>query len=251
MNQERPFFSVVIPSLNEEDNLPILLQSIVHQTDRDFEATVCDSGSTDATKSKAEAFAGKIPRFRFVEHRCKNVGAARNYGAQLARGEFLVFFDADVEVSPDFLAGIRRHINQHHLDDLTIWNRPKHTNWVGKLILYLLNLNLSLFQHIKPAANGPCIIMRRSLFERLQGFDESIVFGEDFDLIQRAGKLKARFAVFRQPIIYVSTRRFEKEGLLYSLFKSIKALIHMLIIGPIRTPIFHYEMGGQYYKKNQ
>ncbi len=250
MNHQKVFFSIVIPTLNEEINLPILLESIRRQTDQDFEVIICDSGSTDLTKSRVEQFQNKITHLQFVQHRCKNVSMARNYGASLAQSEFLVFFDADVEINPDFLAGIRSHIKSHRLDDLSVWNRPKNATWVGKLILFLLNINMSLFQKIKPAANGPCIIMKKTLFDQLGGFDETIIFGEDFDLVQRASKHQARFAVFSRPIIYVSTRRFEKEGLFHSLFKSIRAIIHMIFIGPIRKPIFEYEMGGQYYKKN-
>ena len=91
--------------------------------------------------------------------------------------------------------------------------------------------------------------MKKSLFDAVGRFDEQIVFGEDFDLIQRAWKKNAVFKVFRKPILYVSTRRFEKEGFFISIYKSLKAIIYQLFIGPIRKPIFEYEMGGQYYKK--
>ena len=110
-----------------------------------------------------------------------------------------------------------------------------------------MNYNMSLFQNIKPAANGPCIIIRNDLFARVGSFDESIVFGEDFYLIQKAHQLKAKFAVFTEPYLYVSARRFEKEGLIFSLYKSIKAIFYQLFFGPIRKPLFKYEMGGQYY----
>ncbi len=110
---------------------------------------------------------------------------------------------------------------------------------------------MTLFQKIKPAANGPCIVIRKSLFKKIGGFDETIVFGEDFDLIQKAHKLKAKFAVFLTPVLYVSTRRFEKEGLFLSLYKSLKAVFHQLFLGPIKKPIFEYEMGGQYYKQEK
>jgi len=50
----KPFFSIVIPSLNEEINLPILLESIKNQTDKDLEVIVVDSQSTDNTKKNTE-----------------------------------------------------------------------------------------------------------------------------------------------------------------------------------------------------
>lgn len=245
-----PFFSIIIPTLNEEINLPILLNSIVKQTNKDFEVIICDSGSKDKTKLNSQSFYEQLPSVKFVDGTFKNVSMARNHGASLAVGEFLIFFDADVEIGNDFIEKIKSHINQDHLDMLTVWNRDKSSSAVGKLILGLLNWNMMVFQKIKPSANGPCMIMKKEVFNRIKGFDETIIFGEDFDLFQRAHKQKAKFAVFPTPILYVSTRRFQKEGLFFSLYKSIKAILYQLIIGPIRKPIFDYEMGGQYYKKN-
>ena len=245
------FFSVIIPSLNEEYRLPLLLESLALQTKGNVEVIVNDSGSKDRTKEFAQNLGAKLPSLRFITNPTKNVSAARNHGASIAKGKWLIFFDADVEVERDFIEKVEVHIKTNNLDALTVWNRPKTKNVKGVMTLALLNMSMTLFQKIKPAANGPCILIKKELFERLKGFDDTIFFGEDFDLIQRANKLGARFAVFPNPILYVSTRRFEKEGLFSSLFKSFKALFYQLIKGPIRTPIFEYEMGGQYYKKSQ
>lgn len=245
-----PFFSIIIPTLNEEVNLPILLGSIAKQTSKDFEVIICDSGSKDKTKLNSQPFNKQLPSIQFVDGKFKNVSMARNHGASLAKGKFLIFFDSDVEIAYNFIEKIREHINNDYLDILTVWNRDKTNSLVGKIILGLLNWNMMLFQKIKPSANGPCMIIRKEIFNKIKGFDNTIVFGEDFDLTQRACKQNAKFAVFPTPILYVSTRRFEKEGLFFSLFKSIKAILYQLFIGPIRKPIFEYEMGGQYYKKN-
>lgn len=242
-------FSIVIPSLNEEINLPILIKSIQEQTLKDFEVIIVDSGSKDRTKNKVLEFANKIPTLKFIEHKCSNVSEARNYGASLAKGNILIFFDADVSVENGFLQQVKEQIIFNNLDAMTVWNRPKEPYLQGRIIFGIMNLSLSLFQKIKPAANGPCIVMKKGFFNKVKGFDQTIVFGEDFDLIQRAHKLGLRFAVFKKPLLYVSARRFEKEGIFTSLAKSFKALLYQLIFGPIRKPIFDYEMGGQYYKK--
>ncbi len=109
---------------------------------------------------------------------------------------------------------------------------------------------MTAFQKIKPAASGTCLIVKKEIFQKIGGFDSTIVFGEDFDLIQRIHQIHGRFAVFRTPLFYTSSRRYEKEGLILSLFKSSKALIHQLVLGPIRKPIFEYKMGGDYFTDN-
>lgn len=245
------YFTIIIPCLNEEDNLPILLTSLKKQDLKDFEIIVVDSGSTDKTKEKAEEFNNFFSHFKFVEKKCKNVSQARNLGASKATGEYLIFLDADGEVSINFLTEIKKKIDKYQVCALTVWNRSKKKNLTGKIILALLNLNMTLFQKIKPGASGTCIIIKKTVFEKIKGFNESIFFGEDFDLIQKTHKKGAKFAVFPTPYFFVSIRRFEKEGLILSLYKSIKAIIHQLFLGPVVKEIFEYEMGGQYYKKNR
>jgi len=243
-------FSIVIPTLNEEKSLPFLLNSIDKQTYKNFEITVVDSFSTDRTRLVVESFKEKLPNLKFVQKKLENVSQARNFGASLSKNEFLIFFDADVKIENIFLEEINKKINQYNLDALTVWNRAE-KGWKNKLIFLLLNLSMSLFQKIKPAANGPCIIVKKSVFNKVNGFDEKIVFGEDFDLIQRLTKVKAKFAVFSKPILYVSARRFEKEGIIKSLYKSIKAILYQLFFGPIKKPIFDYKMGGHYYENKK
>jgi len=245
------YFSIIIPSLNEEKNLPILLSSLEKQTFKEFEVIVIDSGSTDNTQIEVKKFLNRNPHFKFIEHQCKNVSIARNFGSQQAQADWLIFFDADGEVEEIFLEGIKKRIADHRLDALTVWNRGKTKNLAGIFTLLLLNAGMILFQKIKPAANGPCIIIKKTLFEKVNRFDESIVFGEDFDLTRKIHKLHANFAVYATPKFYVSTRRFEKEGFFLSVYKSIRALFYQAFFGPIRKPIFDYEMGGQYYKEKK
>lgn len=243
------FFSIIIPTLNEEENLPILLNSIKNQNYTDFEVIICDSLSQDKTKKIALNFSKKV-NLKFLQKKFVNVSQARNFGSRQARGEYLIFFDADVEIENNFLKMINYYINEYNLDLLTVWNRAK-KSLKGKFIFGLMNLAMSLSVRLKPAMNGPCMIIKRSKFFEVGGFDEEIVFGEDFDITQRLVKSGGKFMVFRKPIIYVSTRRFDKEGLIKSLSKSIKAIVYQQFFGPIKKSIFKYEMGGQYYKNSK
>lgn len=245
------FFSIIIPTRNEEVNLPILLNALTKQTDKDFEIIISDKNSTDQTTAIVKKYQTKFAAISFYQKNFKNVSQARNFGASKSKGKYLIFFDADVEPEKNFIKEIKEKIIKNRLGAATVWNRAK-KDWKNKLIFGLMNLLLSFFQKIKPAANGPCMIINKEIFEKIGGFDEEIVFGEDFELIQRiVKKTKTKFAVFARPVLFVSTRRLEKEGAILTLYKSIKAIIYQLVFGPIKKPIFQYKMGGDYYRQKK
>ena len=244
-----PYFSFVIPTHNEERNIGKLLSSIAKQSFRGFEVIVSDSASEDETRKNALEFRHQVPDLVVLEAKTPNVSAARNNGAKYAQGEYLIFLDADVTIEEHFLKAIMRHIQVDHPSMMTVWNRPWPASWRGRILFGMMNRLIQMIQYFYPAANGPCIIMKRSLFESIDGFDQTIFFGEDFDIIQRAHKKGGIMRVYKNPLLFVSTRRFDKEGVVVSLYKTIIALLYQFFIGPVRKPLFKYEMGGQYYKK--
>jgi len=246
-----PYFSIIIPAHNEEKNIGKLLETIEKQSYRDFEVIVSDSASEDETCKQVEGYRKKVPELILLEEKTHNVSQARNKGAQYAKGEYLVFLDADVTIEEHFLKAVKRHIQVDHPGMMTMWNRPFPASWRGRLIFGVMNRIVQMVQNTFPAANGPCIVMKRALFESIGGFDQTIFFGEDYDLVKRAHKKGGSLKVYRNPLLFVSTRRFEKEGLFVSLYKSITALLYQFAFGPVRKPIFKYEMGGQYYENKK
>lgn len=244
-----PFFSIIIPAHNEETNIKKLLSSLANQSMRDFEVIVSNSNSTDDTAKVVEGYKKLLPVLIHRDETMHNVSAARNNGAKYASGKWLVFLDADVYVEEHFLKAMFKHIQVDNPGMTTVWNRPSPASWKGRLIFGLMNRIVQMVERSHPAANGPCIFMKKDIFESVKGFDETIFFGEDYDIVKRAHAKGATMRIYRNPLLFVSTRRFEHEGLIVSLYKSITALLYQFIFGPIRKPIFKYEMGGQYYEQ--
>jgi peptidoglycan-N-acetylglucosamine deacetylase len=106
---EPPFISVIIPAHNEEEFLPATLDALRRQKYRPFETIVVTNGCTDRT---AEAVRGKCDQLYELEER--GLGPARNLGAQKARGNLLLFLDADTILEPDALQIIARKFKRHH-----------------------------------------------------------------------------------------------------------------------------------------
>ena len=102
--------TIVIPTKNEEEFLPKLLDSIRKQTLQPAEIIVADAGSTDRTREIAKAYGAKI-----IEGGMP--GPGRNRGAVNAKTEFLLFLDADVELrDPEFLEKAIGEMKERKLD---------------------------------------------------------------------------------------------------------------------------------------
>jgi len=100
--QNKPTFSIVIPTFNRAELLPRAIQSVLNQTFADFELIVVDDGSTDDTELAVQALAD--PRLCYFRQTNQGRSAARNAGAAQANGQFVTFLDSDDETDPEWLA---------------------------------------------------------------------------------------------------------------------------------------------------
>ena len=95
--------SVIIPVYNEEKVIGSCLESLAKQTYKDLEIIVIDDGSTDKSVAIIENSKLKIANLLLLKQKHVGPGAARNLGASKAKGDILVFVDADMEFEPDFV----------------------------------------------------------------------------------------------------------------------------------------------------
>jgi glycosyltransferase involved in cell wall biosynthesis len=102
MDSNLPRTSVIIPSFNYSEYLPAAIDSVLGQTDGDFELLVVDDGSTDGSRAVVQACSD--PRVRLLVQPHRGRGAARNTGLRAARGGYVAFLDADDIWTPDKLA---------------------------------------------------------------------------------------------------------------------------------------------------
>ncbi len=104
--------SVIIPTYNEEKVLSDCIESLGFQTLTDFEIIVVDDGSTDGTLEILKNLEKLLPSFKFFQENHKGAGAARNLGAGNAKGEILVFVDADMTFDKNFLEKLTEPIRK-------------------------------------------------------------------------------------------------------------------------------------------
>ncbi|MDR2830098.1 MAG: glycosyltransferase [Methanobrevibacter sp.] len=203
--------SIIIPTFNEEEHLPKLLKSIKSQKFNDYEIIIADADSNDSTIAIANLYGCKIVKGGLP-------GIGRNRGAEIAKGKKLLFLDADLELTENYLENVINEFKTKDVDiGITLMN-PLSEKIRDKLLHEIANWFMVAFEKIKPHGAG-CygIITKKELHDTYGGFDETLNFGEDTDYIERIGKDNV-FKVLKSAKICVSTRRLEEEGL-YKLTK--------------------------------
>ena len=204
--------SVIIPTLNEAQRLPLLLEKLAAQTLPPREILVCDGDSSDQTSLIARDFALTFPGAKLLQTP-RGTASQRNAGARAASGELLVFLDADDAPPPDFLEKVARSYARIPFAIACPWFVAVDGNFAGKICYFLFNLGFFLGQSTLRMGSGVCLLCPRDKFIQVGGFDENLHLGEDIHLIRR---LCPRFGLHRHLLIPLGTsaRRFERVGTL-------------------------------------
>lgn len=197
--------SVVIPTLNEEETLPLLITDLLNQSMPPHEILVIDAYSTDNTKNVVKKFSQII----FFQA-SPPVAAQRAIGGEKAKGDILVFLDADVRLKPDFLKNSLMEMKKKKLDITCPWYFPYQSSLSITTIYIFFSSLFFLFQRIFPSGAGSAIIVKRKIFNKVK-FDTSLRY-DDIAFIRNAAR-KGKFGIISQKV-YVSDRRFRKYGTL-------------------------------------
>ncbi|MBU4534458.1 MAG: glycosyltransferase [Euryarchaeota archaeon] len=228
--------SIVIPTYNEEDYLPELIDSIKSQEFTDYEIIISDANSKDNTRQIAQEYGCKI-----VDGGLPALG--RNNGAKVAQGELILFLDSDLILSPGYLHDAVEEFEEKKLGIAISQMTPLSDKKRDKVLHEFANRFMIMVESIKPHGAG-CygIITRRILHEEVNGFNESLDFGEDSDYIERIGRI-SKFKVLRKAHVLVSTRRLEKEGLKSLATKYTKSTVYDFMGKKITAEELDYNFG--------
>lgn len=209
--------SFVVPAYNEERYLPATLAAI-HASARevgiDYEVVVADDGSTDATARIAE---GSGARVVHVEHR--QISKTRNSGARSARGERLVFVDADTHINAPLLKATIAALDCGAVGggarpDFT----PEAPGWAHRLIRSVVGF-MAFFRW----SAGCFIFVRRDAFEAVGGFDERHFAGEEI-MLSMAMKRQGEFVILREGLL-TSPRKLMGRGPWETLWLATRLLV--------------------------
>ncbi|MBX2989977.1 MAG: glycosyltransferase [Bacteroidetes bacterium] len=212
-------YSIIIPALNEEKLLEGMLKQFTSDIIRQYniELVVSDGGSTDRTLEIARKYAHVV-----VENTAKikqTISLGRNEGARHASGRIFVFLNADTLVKdvPHFFRRINEEIQTEGLAAITcsveIYPHERRTidtyyHGFYNRFFYMMNVvGMGM-------GRGECHIMKRDVFEQVNGYAARIAAGEDYDMFRRLEKI-GRIKFLKDVVVYESPRRYRKYGYAY------------------------------------
>ncbi len=213
----RPFVSVIVCAHNEAQYLPACLHSLLAQTRPPDEVLVVDNASEDGTGDVA----ARIPGVRVVSEPRKGLVVARETGRRAARGDLLVYVDADCRAPLLWLERVERHFRRDRaLLGLSAPYRFYDWDLSGRVLVRAYDLlaapiTQGLVKHVLRLGTlfyGGNFAVRREALERIGGFDTSIEFhGEDTNLGRRLFAV-GRVLLVQDCYVYTSARRYVAMG---------------------------------------
>ncbi len=178
---KKPLISIIIPTFNSEKHLERCLLSLQKQTYTNIEIILVDQESSDKTREIAKKYHVtliSVPRPKFYSPPSKS----RNIGAKSANGIIFYHLDSDMEASAKLLQEIVEKFQNKKLGALIV-NEIDITKGFWSKCKALERRTYAGNEHVAGAR-----VVRRELFEKIGGYDETISSGEDFDITKQYKK---------------------------------------------------------------
>jgi glycosyltransferase involved in cell wall biosynthesis len=217
--------SVIIPTRNERRNIAAFL----HSLHPEIELIVVDASDdgTDTLITQLRPFRTRIVRSPI------RIAPARQIGAGVARGDWLIFSDADVTFEPGYFDYFARHAtgDAFYGPKYATTDHPHYSQFFNACQRFCHRLGI-------PAASGSNMGMRRSVFERLNGFCLDLSVNEDTELMMRARRENVQVDYVRQLAVRsIDDRRLDRGVVfktLHSLGRNVMLFINLYVPLPKR-----------------
>jgi len=197
--------SFVIPALDEEKYIVKTLKAIKAQkTKLKYEIIVVDGKSKDNTVKLAKKYG------RVIIQKTRGISNARNLGAKAAKGEFLVFIDADTVIEQDYVSRVIGYLKKHpKVAGVTARLNYDFSKFFWKIIWWFAERYILIRSYFgKGRLTGINIAMRRDTFKKFKGFQE--VPSEDVAFTAALWKF-GQTKYLTSTVTHSSARRFNKE----------------------------------------
>jgi glycosyltransferase involved in cell wall biosynthesis len=225
-----PLVSVIVPVYNGADYIGQALQSVLTQDYSNLEIIVIDDGSTDNTRQIVQSY--RDQRIGCLHQQNRGVSCARNSGIRSAKGQFVMPLDADDMMAPAFISKHLAEFQRHPEADLvycdvTLIDPAGHPITTLKMPEYRDRRHMirDLFRAGHPVVPFRFGI-RRSVFDKIGLYDETLLVGEDYDMIRRFVKAGLQAHHLAEPL---HLRRMQPNSLTRT-YSQQKAQSHFSVV---------------------
>lgn len=185
-----PFISIITPVYNDPQGLEDTLQSLVNQDyPLDcFEIIVADNGSTESTLDVARKFLQEYPEIIkiVIEDLIQSSYAARNKGAEIAKGQIIAFIDADMSVENDWLTKISRSLDKQNTDYLACGVKIySESNSIFGLYNELSGFPIKEYITNRHFAPTCCLVVKKTVFDKVGLFNPNLISSGDYEFGNR------------------------------------------------------------------
>ncbi|MEH1864963.1 MAG: glycosyltransferase family 2 protein [Nostoc sp.] len=194
-----PEISVILCTYNREEYLNNCINSVIHQTFKDWELIIVDDGSQDNTFTVVNPYLQKFNNIRYLKHQNRKAGYARNAGIQASFGNYITFIDSDDVYKKNHLESRLEYMKANAEIDLIEGGCEIEEEFLvpdyfkpGETI------------NIRECVLGATFFGKRKVFFELRGFN-NIPYGEDTDMWSRAEKM-FKTQKITEPQTYIYTR---------------------------------------------
>ncbi len=190
-----PYFSVIIPTFNRKCILTKAIDSLISQTEKNWEGIIVDDGSDDDTFGYISHYLKRDSRIQYIRQENAGAALAKNKGIAIASGAFLTFLDSDDEYEPTHLES-RKNILVQNPDVKFLYGGIKIVG--NQFVPDRFDTDNKI--HLDDCVIGGTFFIERELLLSLKGFN-NIVIGEDAELFDRinltdAIKLKTKHPTY-------------------------------------------------------
>lgn len=238
-----PAVSVLLPCYNAGETLHLTLESLAHQTCRDFEVVVVDDGSTDDSLPILQSWERRDSRFHIISSPHGGVIQASNTGILACRGPYIARMDADDLAHPERLALQSAYLDGHPQVDVVSSLvevfplesvREGYRIYVRWLNSLLTDEDIRREMFVESPLANPSVMMRKTWIDKMGGYQEQ-GWPEDYDLWLRGYLAGAVYA--KIPQVLLSWRdhpkRITRTDSRYSVENFLRAKAHYLARGPM------------------
>ncbi len=237
-------FSIIIPVYNRPDEVAELLESLTQQSYRNYEIIIVEDGSSVPCEEVVKAYADRLPVTYYTKPN-SGPGQTRNYGAERAKGEYLLIWDSDILIPEGYFEAIEKFLAANPVD---AFGGPDRAHESFTDVQKAINYSMTSFFTTGGIRGGKKKLdkffprsfnmgIRREVYAQLGGF-RAMRFGEDVDFSYRIVETGYKTALIPDAYVY-HKRRTDFRKFFRQVHNSGIARINLSILHPGTLKLVH------------